>query len=170
MRPRFTADESVGHSAVGSVADTISAFAPLEIAAWIAGICEAGVADVPLVSVPLSPRALSGAIAPPEPALSAVVKYELPRFFGMMKTFRPVLRPAVDEPAPDAAEDAAGLAGAAELVELELQAASAIVAAMGSVSARFLARLRVISLYPFNFVVADTSWLGAPGRGAGLDD
>src|ERR1700742_3125438 len=118
--PRFMADESVGHSAVGSVADTISAFAPLEIAAWIAGICEAGVADVPLVSVPLSPRALSAAIAPPEPALSAVVKYELPRFFGMMKTFRPVLRPAaagaaLDAPALDAAEDAPVLAGAAEL-------------------------------------------------------
>ena len=56
------------------MADTISAFAPLETAAWIAGICEAGVADVPLVSVPVSPRALSAAMAPPELALSAVVK------------------------------------------------------------------------------------------------
>src|SRR5262252_5061523 len=105
--PRLIADFSVGHSAVGSVADTMSAFAPLEIAAWIAGICEAGVADVPLVSVPLSPSASSAAIAPPELALSAVVKYELPRFFGMTKTFRPVLRPAVeaalDEPALEAA-------------------------------------------------------------------
>ena len=45
----------VGHSAVGSVADTISALAPLVIAAWMAGICEAGVAAVPLVSVPVSP-------------------------------------------------------------------------------------------------------------------
>src|SRR5690349_17465321 len=98
--PRLIADLSVGHSAVGSVADTISAFAPLEIAAWIAGIWLAGVAAVPLVSVPVSPRALSAAIAPPELALSAVVKYELPRFFGMTKTFRPVLRPAVDAP-PD---------------------------------------------------------------------
>ena len=107
--PRFIADSSVGQSAVGSVAETMSAFAPLEIAAWIAGICEDGVADVPLVSVPVSPRALSAAMAPPELALSAVVKYELPRFFGMTKTLRPVLRPAVDaaldEPAPDAAED-----------------------------------------------------------------
>ena len=161
--PRLIADLSVGHSAVGSVADTMSAFAPLEIAAWIAGICEDEVADVPLVSVPVSPRALSAEIAPPELALSAVVKYELPRFFGMTKTLRPVLRPlaaaAPDEPAPDAAgldaaEDAAELAGAAgleELEELELQAASAIVAVMGSASASFLARLRVITLYPFNF-------------------
>jgi hypothetical protein len=68
------ADSRVGQSAVGSVADTMSAFAPLEIAAWIAGICEAGVAAVPLVSVPVSPRALSAAMAPPELALSAVVK------------------------------------------------------------------------------------------------
>ena len=72
--PRFIAALSVGHSAVGSVADTISAFAPLEIAAWIAGICDAGVAALPLVSVPVSPSASSAAIAPPEFALSAVVK------------------------------------------------------------------------------------------------
>jgi hypothetical protein len=152
------ADSSVGHSAVGSVADTTSAFAPLEIAAWIAGICEDGVAEVPLVSVPVSPRALSAAMAPPELALSAVVKYELPRFFGMTKTLRPVLRPAA-EPAPDAPVldelvlDAAELAVVEELEELEelvLQAATATVAAMGSASASFLARLRVMSLYPFN--------------------
>src|SRR5690348_12313541 len=153
--PRLIADLSVGHSAVGSVADTMSAFAPLEIAAWIAGICEAGVAAVPLVSVPVSPSACRAAIAPPESALSAVVKYELPRFFGMTKTFRPVLRPAVDAPALEAAPDApedAELAGAAALEdeELELQAATATVAAMGSANASFLARLRVISLYPFN--------------------
>jgi hypothetical protein len=64
----------VGHSAVGSVADTMSALAPLEIAAWIAGICAAGVAALPLVSVPVSPSVFSAAIAPPEFALSAVVK------------------------------------------------------------------------------------------------
>ena len=52
----------------------MSALAPLEIAAWMAGICDAGVAAVPLVSVPVSPSALSAAIAPPELALSAVVK------------------------------------------------------------------------------------------------
>jgi hypothetical protein len=52
----------------------MSAFAPLLIAAWMAGICEAGVAAVPLVSVPVSPSAWSAAIAPPEFALSAVVK------------------------------------------------------------------------------------------------
>ena len=55
--PRFIAAFSVGHSAVGSVAETMSAFAPLLIAAWMAGICEAGVAAVPLVSVPVSPSA-----------------------------------------------------------------------------------------------------------------
>ena len=33
--PRFIAAFSVGQSAVGSVAETIRAFAPLEIAAWI---------------------------------------------------------------------------------------------------------------------------------------
>jgi hypothetical protein len=68
------AEESVGHSAVGSVADTISALAPLEMAAWIAGICEDAVAVVPLVSEPVSPRVSSAEIAPPELALSAVVK------------------------------------------------------------------------------------------------
>src|SRR3954463_5597830 len=40
VMPRFSAPFSVGHSAVGSVADTMSAFAPLLIAAWMAGICE----------------------------------------------------------------------------------------------------------------------------------
>ena len=64
--PRFIAEVRVGHSAVGSVADTMSAFAPLLIAPWMAGICEAGVAAVPLVSVPVSPRASSAAIAPPD--------------------------------------------------------------------------------------------------------
>ena len=53
--PLAMAAFSVGHSADGSVADTISALAPLVIAAWMAGICEAGVAAVPLVSVPVSP-------------------------------------------------------------------------------------------------------------------
>jgi len=159
--PRFMAELSVGHSAVGSVADTRSALAPLEIAAWMAGICDDGLAEVPLVSVPVSPSDCSSEIAPPEPALSAVVKYELPRFFGMTKTFRPVFRPAVeppDEAALDAAlyaaEDAAELAGAAELEELEelleLQAARATTPTTGIASASFLARLRVISLYPFN--------------------
>jgi hypothetical protein len=72
--PRFIADSSVGHSAVGSVADAMSALAPREMAAWIAGICDDAVAVVPLVSLPVSPSASSAAIAPPEPALSAVVK------------------------------------------------------------------------------------------------
>ena len=76
--PLAIAAFSVGHSAFGSVADTMSALAPLVIAAWMAGICEAGVAAVPLVSVPVSPRRLSAAIAPPDFTLSAVVKYGLP--------------------------------------------------------------------------------------------
>jgi hypothetical protein len=74
VMPRFIADSSVGHSAVGSVADTMSALAPLAMAAWIAGICADGVAVVPLVSEPVSPSVSRAAIAPPEPALSAVVK------------------------------------------------------------------------------------------------
>src|SRR5437773_5583717 len=45
---------SVGQSADASVAETISAFAPFVIAAWIAGIRDAGVAAVPVVSAPLS--------------------------------------------------------------------------------------------------------------------
>ena len=72
--PLVMADFSVGHSAVGSVADTIRMLAPLVIAAWMAGICDAGVAAVPLVSVPVSPRACSAAIAPPVFTLSAMVK------------------------------------------------------------------------------------------------
>src|SRR5262249_34797717 len=92
--PFFIALSSVGHSAVGSVADTIRMFAPLVIAAWIAGICEAGVAAVPLVSVPLSPSCLSAASAPPEFTLSAVVEYGLPRFFGRTKTLSRCCRPA----------------------------------------------------------------------------
>src|SRR6266516_2905571 len=88
--PCFIALFSVGHSADGSVPDTSSASAPLVMAAWMAGICEAGVAAVPLVSVPVSPSACSAAIAPPDFALSEVVKYGLPRFFGMTKTLSPV--------------------------------------------------------------------------------
>src|ERR1700685_3361771 len=98
----------VGHSADGSVADTMSALAPLVIAAWRAGICEAGVAAVPLVSVAVSPSVASAAMAPPDFTLSAVVKYGLPRFFGTMKTFSPVFRP----PEADAPEPARSTAGA----------------------------------------------------------
>src|SRR3954453_14467159 len=83
---------SVGQSADASVADTISAFAPFVIAAWIAGICEAAVAWVPLVSVPFSFRSWSALSAPPDLTLSEVVKYGLPRFFGITKTFMPVFR------------------------------------------------------------------------------
>ena len=81
--PLAMADFRVGHSAVGSVADTIRMLAPLVIAAWMAGICEAGVAAVPLVSVPVSPSCCSAAIAPPNLALSAIVKYWLPSCLGM---------------------------------------------------------------------------------------
>ncbi len=90
VMPFCIAELSVGQRAEASVADTSRTFAPLVIAAWMAGIWEAGVAAVPLVSVPDSLRAFRAAIAPPDFALSAVVKYELPRFFGMTKTFRPV--------------------------------------------------------------------------------
>ena len=72
--PFCMAEFRVGHSADGSVADTMRAFAPLLIAAWMAGICDAGVAWVPLVSVPVAPSAFSAAIAPPDFTLSAVVK------------------------------------------------------------------------------------------------
>src|SRR5215469_7681230 len=114
------ADFSVGHSAVGSVADTISALAPLETAAWMAGISAAGVAALPLVSVPVSPSALSAAIAPPESALS-------------------------DEE-PDALADDDDVVELVELDELELQAARATVAATGRASASHVARLFAISL------------------------
>src|SRR5450755_1803501 len=112
--PRFMAELSVGQSADGSVADTTSALAPLAIAAWTAGICEAGVASVPLVSLPVSPRALSAASAPPDFTLSEVVKYGLPRFFGMTKTLRPFFR------VPDAPvlADELELAELLELLEL----------------------------------------------------
>jgi hypothetical protein len=77
----------------------------------MAGICEAGVAAVPLVSVPVSPSVPSAAIAPPDFALSAVVKYEFPRFFGITKTFRPVFSPpaADDDDDDDDDDDAAEL-------------------------------------------------------------
>src|SRR3984957_20924070 len=79
----------------------------------------------------------------------------------MTKTLRPVLRlpdAALDEAAVAAALDAAAdvAAGADELDELdvlELQAAARpTVAITGSASASFLARLRFISLNPFNSV------------------
>ncbi len=74
LMPRAIACLSVGHSALGSVAETISALAPLEIAAWMAGSCDAEVAAEPLVSLPVSPSVLSAARAPPVFTLSATVK------------------------------------------------------------------------------------------------
>ena len=103
--PLAMADFSVGHSADGSVADTMSALAPLVIAAWRAGICDDGVAAVPLVSVAVSPTLRSAAIAPPDFTLSAVVKYGLPRFFGMTKTLSPVFSPPGDPLAADDPDD-----------------------------------------------------------------
>jgi hypothetical protein len=44
--------------------------------------------------VPFSFRSLSAFSAPPDFTLSAVVKYGLPRFFGITKTLRPVFRGA----------------------------------------------------------------------------
>src|ERR1700691_2304903 len=107
--PRLIAALSVGQSAVGSVAETISALAPLLTAACMAGIWDAGVSAVPLVSVPVSPSVSRAAIAPPEFALFAVVKYELPRFFGITKTFRPVFSPEEDAEEDDDDDDAAAL-------------------------------------------------------------
>src|ERR1700689_5152795 len=51
----------------------VGASEPLVIAAWRAGICEEGVAAVPLVSVAVSPSVARAAIAPPDFTLSAVV-------------------------------------------------------------------------------------------------
>ena len=74
VTPFAAADFSVGHSASGSSAEMISAFAPLAIEDWMTGSCEAGVAAVPLVSVPFSPSVPSAASAPSVFTLSAVVK------------------------------------------------------------------------------------------------
>jgi hypothetical protein len=66
----------------------------------------------------------------------------------MTKTLRPVFSP------PDAAaldEEPVAADELDELDELELQAASATVAATGRASASHVARLFAISLYPFNF-------------------
>ena len=72
------------------------------------GSWDAGVSAVPLVSVPVSPSASSAAIAPPVFALSAVVKYEFPRFFGTTKTFRPVFSPPDELRTADAPDDDGG--------------------------------------------------------------
>src|SRR6185437_16699251 len=74
----------------------------------MAGICEVGVAAVPLVSVPVSPSSARAASAPPDLTLSEVVKYGLPRFFGITKTFSPVLRPPLPPPPPLLDEDLLG--------------------------------------------------------------
>jgi hypothetical protein len=99
----------------------------------MAGICDADVAAVPLVSVPVSPAALIAASAPPVFLLSAVVKYGLPRFFGMTKTFRPVFAVADPDPDPDELEDGAE--------PLDEQAATARADATTSVEAASGARL-----------------------------
>src|SRR2546430_2103068 len=121
--PLSMAAFSVGHSAVGSVADTIRMLAPLVIAAWMAGSSDAGVAAVPLVSVPVSPSCWSAAMAPPNLAVSATVKYCAPRSLGITYAFRPVFSP------PDAAdaaelEDVLGEVPPEELLPDELHAAS----------------------------------------------
>src|SRR5215471_802420 len=132
--PLAMADFSVGHSADGSVADTINAFAPLVIAAWTAGSCEDGVAAVPLVSVPCSPSAARAASAPPVFTLSARVKYGLPRFFGITKTLSPFFI------APDGVEDPEG--GLVVLAELHAATrADALRSTTGPHSARLTLRL-----------------------------
>src|SRR5262249_9305804 len=63
------------------------------------------------------------------------------------------LPPAAEAGAEAAAEELPAAAGVLEVLEpLELQAASATVAASGNASASFLARLRAISLYPFSLL------------------
>src|SRR5215831_11712595 len=89
----------------------------------MAGICDAAVAAVPLVSLPVSPSVWSAARAPP--------------------LFRLPEAAALDEE-PAAALDADD----DELEELEEQAASAT--ATGIASASHDARLSFMSLYPFN--------------------
>src|ERR1700761_6719449 len=74
----------------------------------------------------------------------------------MTKTFSPVFRlpdalPDDVEP-PDAAEPPDVVAVDPAELELLEQAARATVATTGTASASFLARLRFISLYPFNSV------------------
>jgi hypothetical protein len=89
VTPLAIAPLSVGQSAAGSVAETIRMLAPLVIAPWMAGIWELGVAEVPLVSVPCSLNAFKAKRAPPLLTLSEVLKYGLPRFFGITNAFRP---------------------------------------------------------------------------------
>src|SRR5215469_9075392 len=119
------------------------------------GICDAAVAAVPLVSLPVSPSVWSAARAPPLFTLSERVKYGLPSCLGMTKTFRPVFRlpdaaAPVEEPA--AADDG-------ELEELEEQAASATATEIATASHD--ARLSFMSLYPFNSRVSGSFELGA---------
>ena len=57
------AELSVGQSAAGRW-PRHQALAPFVIAAWMAGICDAAVAAVPLVSVPFSPSCLQGGERP----------------------------------------------------------------------------------------------------------
>ncbi len=99
--------------------------------------------------MPESPRALIAASAPPVPLLSAVVKYGLPRFFGMTKIFRPVL--AVLDPDPDELDE---LDGVAE--PLDEQAATATADATTSVEAANGARLSKARMAMCPFV----AWIG----------
>ena len=143
VTPLAIAAFSVGHSAVGSVAETIRTFAPLVIAAWMAGICEVGVAEVPLVSVPVSPSSDNAASAPPDLTLSEVVKYGLPRFFGITKTLRPVLRPPPPPP-PLLDEDEDLLAEGVDEDELPEEHAASIPTASMSTAGPSSARPLVV--------------------------
>jgi hypothetical protein len=85
---------------------------------------------------------------------------------------RPAAGAALDEPAPAgvlaallaallgaaAVEEEAGAGELGVLDELELQADSATVAATGSARASHVARLKCISLYPFNSVLQSFQW------------
>ena len=70
---------------------------------------------MPLVSDPVSPSVCSAASAPPEFTLSEVVKYELPRFFGITKTLSPVFTLPPDAAVAEDEEEAAGDEAAAEV-------------------------------------------------------
>ena len=86
----------------------------------MAGIWDAAVAAVPLVSVPFSPSAFSAASAPPDLTLSAVVKYGLPRFFGITKTFRPFFSGAAVEAAIATGTDTMSTAPSSTATRLRL--------------------------------------------------
>jgi hypothetical protein len=146
----------VGQSAEGSVADTMRAFAPLLIAAWMAGICEAGVAWVPLVSVPVAPSAPSAASPS---GLHAVGGGEVrvAEVLGDDEDLQAFLQPAEaeagDEPLDVVLPD-------------ELHAASTADATRSTAGAHSTRFMELLILNPFNPERTDTTGVGRRyGRG-----